>query len=61
MDPCENLLGGDEGKGISQQMPQLPKERMIVALGAQATMMRAIDVTVDYARQSKVFGNALLD
>ncbi|GAB2484777.1 acyl-CoA dehydrogenase family protein [Comamonas humi] len=59
--PCENLLGQEEGQGFFQLMQQLPKERMIVALGAQATMLRAVDVTVDYVRQRQVFGAPLLD
>lgn len=59
--PCENLLGPEEGKGFIQLMQQLPQERMIIALGALATMERAITETVNYTRDRKVFGQALLD
>jgi len=59
--PCENLLGPEEGKGFIQLMQQLPQERMIIALGALATMERAIAETVSYTRDRKVFGQALLD
>ncbi len=59
--PRANLLGPDEGKGFYQLMQQLPQERMIIALGAVAAMERAIDETVQYTRQRKVFGNALLE
>lgn len=59
--PCENLLGPEEGKGFIQLMQQLPQERMIIALGALATMERAIAETVNYTRDRKVFGQALLD
>ncbi|CAG2158102.1 acyl-CoA dehydrogenase family protein [Cupriavidus numazuensis] len=59
--PCENLLGTEEGKGFYQLMQQLPQERMIIALGALAAMERAIGLTVEYVRNRKVFGEALLD
>lgn len=59
--PCANLLGTQEGKGFYQLMQQLPQERMIIALGALATMERAIELTVDYVRERKVFGASLLE
>ena len=59
--PCGNLLGTEEGKGFYQLMQQLPQERMIIAIGALASMERAIDLTVEYVRNRKVFGEALLD
>ncbi|MBS0453805.1 MAG: acyl-CoA dehydrogenase family protein [Proteobacteria bacterium] len=59
--PCANLLGTEEGKGFYQLMQQLPQERMIIALGALAAMERAIDLTVDYVRERKVFGAPLLE
>jgi len=59
--PCGNLLGTEEGKGFYQLMQQLPQERMIIAIGALASMERALDLTVEYVRNRKVFGEALLD
>ncbi|RAR48252.1 acyl-CoA dehydrogenase [Paraburkholderia unamae] len=59
--PCENLLGPEEGKGFVQLMQQLPQERMIIALGALATMERALEETIAYVRDRKVFGQSLLD
>ncbi|WP_085726533.1 acyl-CoA dehydrogenase family protein [Pseudomonas sp. R37(2017)] len=59
--PCAHLLGTEEGKGFIQLMQQLPQERMIIALGALATMERAIEETVNYTRDRKVFGKSLLD
>jgi len=59
--PVENVLGGEEGRGFYQLMQQLPRERLIIALGSVAGMEAAIDVTVDYVKQRKAFGKALLD
>lgn len=59
--PCSNLLGPEEGKGFIQLMQQLPQERMIIALGAQASMQRAIEHTTAYVRDRRVFGGSLLD
>ncbi|QRQ84039.1 acyl-CoA dehydrogenase family protein [Cupriavidus oxalaticus] len=59
--PCENLLGEQEGQGFYQLMQQLPQERMIIALGATASMHRAIELTTEYVRERKVFGQALAD
>ncbi|WP_447749315.1 acyl-CoA dehydrogenase family protein [Pseudomonas nicosulfuronedens] len=59
--PASNLLGPEEGKGFVQLMQQLPQERMIIALGALATMERAVAETVEYVRSRKAFGQTLLD
>lgn len=57
--PASNLLGAEEGKGFVQLMQQLPQERMIIALGAQASMHRAIEFTREYVSQREVFGQNL--
>jgi acyl-CoA dehydrogenase len=59
--PEDNLLGGAEGRGFSQLMQQLPRERLLIAVGAVASMRRAIDETVAYVRTRQVFGQALID
>ncbi|CAG9169608.1 acyl-CoA dehydrogenase family protein [Cupriavidus respiraculi] len=59
--PAANLLGEREGQGFYQLMQQLPQERMIIALGAVATMQRAIELTTDYVCERKVFGQPLLE
>lgn len=59
--PCTNLLGPMEGEGFVQLMQQLPQERMIIALGAVASMERAVAETIDYVGQRKVFGQSLLE
>ena len=59
--PRSNLLGTEEGKGFYQLMQQLPQERLIIALGSVAAMSRAVDLTIEYTRQRKVFGAPLAD
>ncbi|WP_284616403.1 acyl-CoA dehydrogenase family protein [Aquabacterium humicola] len=58
--PVDNLLGGEEGRGFSQLMQQLPRERLLIAVGAAATMQRAVDDTLAYVQQRKVFGEPLM-
>ena len=53
------LLGGEEGNGFYQLMEQLPQERLALAIGAVAAMERAIDLTVDYAKQREAFGQPI--
>ena len=42
-------------------MNQLPRERLIIAAGAVAAMEIVIDITVDYVKQRKAFGQTLMD
>ena len=53
--PAENLLG-TEGRGFIGLMEQLPWERLQIAITAVASAQAAIDWTVDYVKQRKVFG-----
>ncbi|MGB3432079.1 acyl-CoA dehydrogenase family protein [Achromobacter sp.] len=55
------LLGGVEGRGFAQLMQQLPRERLLIAVGAVATMRRAIEETLAYASTRQVFGQALIE
>jgi acyl-CoA dehydrogenase len=59
--PADQLLGGKEGDGFIQLMSQLPYERMLLAVAAAAAIERAVELTVDYTQQRKVFGQALSD
>ena len=56
--PADNLLGGpaQENKGFICLMEQLPWERLQIAIGAIAASQAAIDWTVDYVKERKVFG-----
>jgi acyl-CoA dehydrogenase len=59
--PTENLLGTEEGQGFAQLMNELPQERLIVALHAIAMVERALALTVDYVKQRKAFGKAIIE
>ena len=56
--PESNLLGA-EGQGFVYLMQELPWERMQIAIGATASAQQAIDDTMAYVRERKVFGNAV--
>ena len=59
--PATSVLGGEEGHGFYQLMQQLPAERLIIASQGLGAMERAIDITVEYTRERKTFGNAIFD
>ncbi|OYQ41316.1 acyl-CoA dehydrogenase [Rhodoferax sp. TH121] len=54
----EHLLGGEawKNKGFVCLMQELPWERLQIAVGAVASAQAAIDWTVDYVKERKVFG-----
>ncbi|OOG51887.1 acyl-CoA dehydrogenase family protein [Polaromonas sp. C04] len=56
--PADNLLGGAafENRGFICLMEQLPWERMQIAITAVAAAQAAIDGTVAYVKERKVFG-----
>ena len=56
--PAENLLGGKsmENRGFICLMEQLPWERLQIAISAVAAAQAAIDWTVVYVKDRKVFG-----
>lgn len=58
--PAGNLLGDEEGQGFKQLMQQLARERLLIAIGAAGMMQRAIDETLAYVAQRRVFGEPLL-
>ena len=59
--PADNLLGGRamENKGFICLMEQLPWERLQIAITAVASSQAAIDWTVAYVKERKVFGQAV--
>jgi alkylation response protein AidB-like acyl-CoA dehydrogenase len=59
--PKENLLGMEEGKGFRQLMAELPRERLLIAIGAVISMERALAETIEYVKNRKAFGQRLMD
>lgn len=59
--PVDNLLGGPamEGRGFICLMEQLPWERLQIAITAVAAAQAAIDWTLDYVKERKVFGQSV--
>ncbi|HEY0641345.1 MAG TPA: acyl-CoA dehydrogenase family protein [Pseudonocardiaceae bacterium] len=57
--PRAHLLGDAEGQGFYQLVAQLPQERLIVAVGAVASMEAAVDLTVAYTKERQAFGKPL--
>jgi acyl-CoA dehydrogenase len=51
----DQILGGD-GKGFANLMNELPRERLILAVGAIAACDGILERTVDYVRERKAFG-----
>ena len=56
--PGANLLGS-EGQGFIYLMQELPWERMQIAIGATASAQQAIDDTIAYVHERKVFGTTV--
>ncbi len=58
--PVANLLG-QEGRGFQQLMQELPQERLVQAIRAVASAEAAVEWTLDYAVQRRMFGQTLAD
>jgi alkylation response protein AidB-like acyl-CoA dehydrogenase len=58
---ADQLLGGPamQGKGFICLMEQLPWERLQIAIGGIASAQAAIDWTLQYVKDRKVFGQAV--
>ena len=59
--PAEGLLGPEEGQGFVQLMNELPQERLIVCTAAIGMIERALRLTIDYVKERKAFGKAIID
>jgi len=55
------ILGGEEGQGFYQLMNQLPQERLLIAIGAVASMETGLDLTLEYVKSRRAFGQAIFD
>ncbi|MFZ4070045.1 MAG: acyl-CoA dehydrogenase family protein [Caulobacterales bacterium] len=52
---------GAEGQGFAYQMMQFQEERLFAAANGLVMMERAIEETIAYARERKIFGKPVLD
>ncbi|RSM89711.1 acyl-CoA dehydrogenase [Kibdelosporangium aridum] len=57
--PTSNLLG-EEGQGFRYLMEQLPQERLIIAVPAVASIEKAVELTIGYAKERHAFGKPIL-
>jgi citronellyl-CoA dehydrogenase len=58
--PTRNVIG-QEGLGFTFQMMQFQEERLWAAASALRGLDRLIDATIEYTRERKAFGKAVLD
>ncbi|QCI63326.1 acyl-CoA dehydrogenase family protein [Phreatobacter stygius] len=58
--PVSNILG-EEGRGFRYLMSELPQERLLVAMSSMAGAEGALEVTLDYTKNRKAFGQAIAD
>ena len=58
--PVTNLIG-EEGKGFGYMMQELAWERMHVGIQAVSCCEAAIQWTIDYTKQRRAFGKAIID
>ena len=58
--PAANMLG-EEGRGFSHLMRQLPQERLSIAIAGQAGAQRAFDEAVAFTKGRKAFGTTVFD
>src|SRR5262249_25466708 len=59
--PADNLLGVAEAQGFYQLMAQLPQEHLNIAVQGIATIERALELTIQYVKDRKAFGQRILD
>ncbi len=58
--PAHHLIG-QEGAGFTMQMLQFQEERLFAAASCLRGLDRVIDATIEYTRDRKIFGGAVLD
>jgi len=56
--PVENLLG-EEGKGFTYLVMNLPQERLSIAVAALASAQISFEQTLEYVKERKAFGQAI--
>ncbi|MBT2323128.1 acyl-CoA dehydrogenase family protein [Variovorax paradoxus] len=59
--PAENLIGDVEGKGFFQLMDVFQRERLSIGIVGIANAERAIELTIEHAKNRKMLGQTLWD
>ncbi len=59
--PENNLIGGIEGRGFGQLMDVFVRERLSIGVVGIACAERAIELTVEHAKNRKMLGQTLWD
>lgn len=59
--PAENLIGGIEGKGFGQLMDVFTRERLSIGIVGITCAERAIEMTVEHAKNRRMLGQTLWD
>ena len=58
--PASSLLG-QEGRGFATLMSELPRERILMSVRSLAEAERAFDLTLDFVKNRKAFGQRIFD
>ena len=56
--PASNLLG-KLNRGFETLMKELPRERLILAVGAQGALEGILEMTIDYVKERQAFGKPI--
>lgn len=59
--PADALLGTRPDQGFAQLMAQLPQERLVIAVVGAAATERAVEETVAYTQERRLFDQTLFD
>jgi alkylation response protein AidB-like acyl-CoA dehydrogenase len=59
--PAENLLGGEEGRGLQQALAALEVGRINIAGRAVGVAQACLDRALDYSRERQAFGRPIAD
>ncbi|HEY1456063.1 MAG TPA: acyl-CoA dehydrogenase family protein [Candidatus Dormibacteraeota bacterium] len=59
--PAENLLGGEEGRGLQQALAALEVGRINIAGRAVGVAQACLDRALDYSRERHAFGRPIAD
>ena len=58
--PVENLLG-EENRGFSYLIRNLPQERLVIAIRAATSMEEMLEQTIAYTKSREAFGQPVID